>query len=247
MNRDLKGNRLSPGWQVNLAQVYGRTGEMDRAIKLIEAAYSTDSNLKDGYARLGWIKATVRDWEGAFDLMNRDIKMNQLLRTNIDGIPLDITRKLLPYKTRFNINLLTHIHLHAKSQKRFADKALGDRFSDVKVDKRALIGLIESLISTISHLKIKTIGTEWENYYQDTNYSENAFSAKKEIISKFMSRSKPHFVWDLGANNGEFSRIASERGIKTIAFDIDHGAVEKNYRHMRENQEENTNNIPDFS
>lgn len=78
MNRDYKEGRLSPGWQVNLAQVYGRTGEMDRAISLIEDAYSINTDLKDGYARLGWIKATVRDWEGAFDLMNRDMEMNRI-------------------------------------------------------------------------------------------------------------------------------------------------------------------------
>ena len=62
----------------------------------------------------------------------RDVKMNQLLRTNIDGVPLDIASKLLPLRTRLNFGLLTHIHLHAKSQQRFADKALEGPISDAK-------------------------------------------------------------------------------------------------------------------
>jgi ribosomal protein L11 methylase PrmA len=37
-------------------------------------------------------------------------------------------------------------------------------------------------------------------------------------------------VWDLGANDGTFSRIASTRGVPTIAFDIDPVAVERNYQ-----------------
>jgi ribosomal protein L11 methylase PrmA len=44
-------------------------------------------------------------------------------------------------------------------------------------------------------------------------------------------------VWDLGANTGEFSRIASNNGISTVAFDVDAAAVEKNYRHARAQKE----------
>ena len=43
--------------------------------------------------------------------------------------------------------------------------------------------------------------------------------------------------WDLGANTGVFSRIATAKEIDTIAFDVDPAAVEKNYRQTRENKE----------
>mgnify|MGYP000099034232 CR=1 FL=1 len=33
-------------------------------------------------------------------------------------------------------------------------------------------------------------------------------------------------VWDLGANTGEFTRLAAQRGIPAVAFDIDPAAVE---------------------
>jgi len=36
-------------------------------------------------------------------------------------------------------------------------------------------------------------------------------------------------VWDLGGNVGVFSRIASDKGIPTISFDIDTAAIERNY------------------
>ena len=39
----------------------------------------------------------------------------------------------------------------------------------------------------------------------------------------------PRLVWDLGANTGLFSRLSSQRGWLTIAFDVDEGAVENNY------------------
>ena len=40
-------------------------------------------------------------------------------------------------------------------------------------------------------------------------------------------------VWDLGANSGVFSRVASERGLQTLSLDSDVVAVEKNYRECR--------------
>jgi ribosomal protein L11 methylase PrmA len=49
-------------------------------------------------------------------------------------------------------------------------------------------------------------------------------------VGQYLERVQPREVWDLGANVGLFSRFASERGIDTIAFDIDPAAVEINYQ-----------------
>jgi len=54
-------------------------------------------------------------------------------------------------------------------------------------------------------------------------------TSKELIIEKMILAIKPKSVWDLGANTGRFSRLASNHGIKTMAFDIDPAAVELNY------------------
>ena len=41
----------------------------------------------------------------------------------------------------------------------------------------------------------------------------------------------------MGANNGLFSRVASKRGIHTIAFDADPAVVEQNYQKARADRE----------
>ncbi len=46
-----------------------------------------------------------------------DIRLQQLLRVYIDGLPLDLVAKLLPFGTRLNSGLAMHIHLHAGAQK----------------------------------------------------------------------------------------------------------------------------------
>ena len=169
----------------------------------------------------------------------KDVRLGQLMRIYIDGVPLDLASQLLPRSTRLNLGLLTHIHLHAGAQRRYADAEIERAKMRGGMSKQAMLGLIESLQTVIKKLEWKTGGTEWGNYYDITNYSEVAFAHKKEVIAGWVERVKPAMVWDLGANNGEFSRIASEAGIYTISSDIDPTAVEENYLRMREEKERN--------
>ena len=157
----------------------------------------------------------------------RDVRLNQLLRIYIDGIPLDLASSLLPFRTRFIFSLLSHIHLHARSQKHYADKSVD--ISGRRVSRLSFLGLISNLESAVKKLRWRPGGTEWANYYEDTNYSSDAIEHKRQIVAEFLEKIKPNSVWDLGANVGMFSRIASDKGIETISFDIDPAAVEINY------------------
>lgn len=168
-----------------------------------------------------------------------DIRLGQLLRVYIDGIPLDLASKLLPARTRFNFGLLTHIHLHASAQRRYAGKVVQKPGASSGMSKQSMIGLIESLENTVKKLKWNPAGTEWGDYYEITNYSDAAFEHKKELVSKWLDRVNPGSVWDLGANTGVFSRLASGRGVSTISFDIDPAAVEQNYRQVKSAKEQN--------
>ena len=157
----------------------------------------------------------------------RDIRLNQFLRIYIDGVPLDLASSLLPFRTRFKFSLLSHIHFHARSQKYFADKTVNT--SSWKMSRLSFLGLIDSLESAIKKLKWQAQGTEWADYYENINYSSDVLQHKKQIVAGFLDKIKPIVVWDLGANVGIFSRIASDKGIQTISFDIDPAAVERNY------------------
>lgn len=166
-----------------------------------------------------------------------DIRLNQLFRIYLDGIPLDLASSLLPFRTFFRFSLLSHIHLHAKSQKYFADKIVNT--SGHRMRRLSFLGLIDSLESTIQKLKWRHRGTEWANYYENTNYSSDALQHKKQLVAKFLDKIRPACVWDLGANVGIFSRIASSKGILTISFDRDPACVEKNYLECVKNGETN--------
>ena len=101
-----------------------------------------------------------------------------------------------------------------------------------------LAGLIESLESAVRRLQWTPGEGEWVDYYeQEHRYTDEAMAHKRELVESFLSRIQPGSVWDLGANTGMFSRLASDRGIPTLAFDLDPGAVERNYLACREKGE----------
>jgi len=167
----------------------------------------------------------------------RDIRLNQLLKTYIDGVPLDLASKLLPWKTRFSLPLFLHIHTHAKSQKRYASQSVE---TSRQMSKVSLLGLIDNLESGIRGLRWSPAGTDWGEYYeQDLNYTPAGFKEKQRIVADYLDAIQPRTAWDLGANTGLFSRLASDRGIFTVAYDIDPGAVDRNYQTIRDSGESN--------
>jgi hypothetical protein len=79
-------------------------------------------------------------------MAQRDIRLGQLLRVYIDGVPLDLASRLLPKSSYLRFPLLTHIHLHAAAQRRFTGRETkagpdGGR----QMGRNALLGLLDSL------------------------------------------------------------------------------------------------------
>ena len=164
-----------------------------------------------------------------------DINLNKLLVTNIDGIPLELCKKLLPMKASFNLLIFIHLILHASALKKHESDT---KLKPVKISKKEMEALIDTLITCVNGLKFPSVDTEWKDYYNNTNYTDDAFIQKENIIKNFIQRISPQTVCDLGANRGDFSRcITKDTSIKCLSFDIDPAAIEKNYLTVKKNNE----------
>lgn len=157
----------------------------------------------------------------------KDVRLANLLKTYIDGIPLDLTSKILPTKTYFKFSILSHIHLHAKSEKYFENSKKD--YNNKKIKITALLGLVDNLKTVITNLNLIKSNSTWADYWAKSNYSDAALNHKKQIVDSFLSVTKSHTAWDIGANDGTFSKIASSKGIQTFLIDSDPYIVEKNY------------------
>ncbi|MEE2962013.1 MAG: SAM-dependent methyltransferase [Myxococcota bacterium] len=164
-------------------------------------------------------------------LMSRvDIRLGQLLRVHIDGIPLDLASSLLPAMSKWNLSLGLHIHMHAKSQQKYAGEAVEKKHVQRKMTSRQLLGLFDGLRQTVEKLQWKPGGTEWYDYYQaNNNYGHAGLEQKERLIAELIAEADPKTVWDIGGNTGRFSRLAANHGAHVVCWDIDPGCVEANY------------------
>lgn len=166
-----------------------------------------------------------------------DVRLIDLLRVHLDGIPLDLAARLLPGKTRVSPGLLAHIHLHARAETAPARERAAGRPS--QMSDTALRALFDNLQSTVEQLNWEPGGTPWGDYYADTNYTSAAAQDKAATVRRFLERAKPaESCWDLGANDGTYSRLAVEAGLRTVAWDVDSAAVEQAYRWVRSRGED---------
>lgn len=177
---------------------------------------------------------------GPLALMSKkDIRFGLLSRQFIDGMPLDFVSNLLSMKNKITSpSLFVHIHAHAKAQKKFSNCADGATTSNIavkrRVSKTALLGLLENLSTLIKKLHYSTQATEWGDYYANTNYNHAATNNKISIVQQITAQLKPKMIWDLGGNDGFYSRIAAQHAHEVVVFDIDPMAVELNYQKTKQ-------------
>ncbi|MGF1721226.1 hypothetical protein L4D20_14400 [Vibrio kyushuensis] len=164
-----------------------------------------------------------------------DHRLGRLSELFIDGISLDLASQLLPKRTWFNFNILSHIHLHARFQGHYAlkprSKVASNAKSNSKITKRKLSALIDSLIKFINDIKCVNTPSEWSHYYDNNNYERLAMEAKESMLDTALSSlSMPiGSIADVGANSGNFSKIAAKYSKVVLAFDMDENAVEQHY------------------
>ncbi len=168
-------------------------------------------------------------------MSKRDVRLGLMLRDHIDGIPLDLAARLLPGRSRWNLGLGPHIHAHARAQARFADRGTeaataARRASVSPLRQRALI---DSLQRTVRKLDWTPAGTEWADYAENTSYGDDATAVKDDLVRRFLDEAGGEVVWDMGANTGRYSRIATGLGRRVVAWDVDPAATERHYRLIR--------------
>lgn len=169
-----------------------------------------------------------------------DVRLNRMTSVFLDGIPVDLAARMLPFRSRLDFRLLIHIHAHANSQKKFSDKKLHEATKSKTFSKRSLLGMLNNLESAVKNAKWNPKDTQWAQYYEENNNYESESMDHKVILTKeYLQTIKPKIVWDMGANTGFFSKLAVENGATVVSFDHDYGALEKNYNDVIQRKEKN--------
>ncbi|MEI9808069.1 MAG: hypothetical protein WDO16_09440 [Bacteroidota bacterium] len=90
---------------------------------------------------------------------------------------------------------------------------------------------MSSLETLITNLKSPVQKSTWSAYYEEAAQRNDYLDQKKNIITKWLDEMTDiKRAIDLGANEGEFSKLLSARKIDTIATDFDPYCINELYR-----------------
>jgi hypothetical protein len=163
----------------------------------------------------------------------RGMPHHALLRGSLDGITPAQARALLSARRR---GVFTHVVLHARLEARYGDAR--EVRSDLKragFGKALLDANMRKLEKLVRRLEFKPGRTAWTEYGSTNTYSDEEATRKAEFVRQAAARHKG-LVWDLGCNDGTYSRVAAEHADSVVAVDADHATVDGLYRALKEEQ-----------
>jgi hypothetical protein len=163
-------------------------------------------------------------------IANVDPQLSSLFNQNIDGIPLHLAVKLLPFKTKLSLGVILHIVLHSRAKSKHKEKKI------IKHHQAFNIGyvrnLTEDLVSRIEKIEWKEY-TNWSLYYEH-DVKTDYLKFKTDLIADLLSKKGSEKILDFGANDGTISRHLGNLGFDVISVDYDYASVDRNYRIVRQ-------------
>jgi hypothetical protein len=158
------------------------------------------------------------------------VPLHELTLAYPDGIPLPVAQSLLPWKSYLSLHTYLHIHLHSKISAKNGRKEK----QKIAFSQKKLLNLISSLYMLVDSLRLKETRSTWLAYYDEAGQRKNYLPQKQKIIQQWLNEiSGLKTAADLGANEGEFSKLLAEKGIDTIAADFDHFVINRLYKKIK--------------
>lgn len=160
--------------------------------------------------------------------------MGKVFTTFSNGIPLDVLKSLLPFRSRFSIQVYMHIFMQSNVSSKKEDNGSQNNFS-----KEKFLLLLKGLSSLVQSLSVKKSKSVWVDYYEETILSAQYLEAKKTLVQKFTNELNFEKLLDLGANDGVFSLLLKDKVKQIVAIDFDINCVNDLYNNIRKEKIKN--------
>jgi hypothetical protein len=165
----------------------------------------------------------------------KGIPFQPWLRGSLDGIRPSEARALLRGTDMLRAGVLRHVALHARLERDHSDgtKDLRRELREAGFDKRLVEANLKGLERLVSGLDPPDRSTEWSDYGARCSYSDDDSRKKEEFVRDVVLQRPRSLVWDIGCNDGRYSRIAAKGAAYTVALDSDRGVVDRLYRALK--------------
>ncbi len=164
------------------------------------------------------------------------IPFQHILRGRLEGIDTSEMRRLLGPTTYLRKGVLNHVVIHdALSAKLNTDsqdtrKQLATDGADTSIAKVAAT----KLLTLVRSLKSPRSDSVWSSYRNTCSYTDADTAAKTEFIASAVAGERRRLVFDLGCNDGVFSKLVAEHADQIVSVDFDPLVVDNFFRDLRQ-------------
>lgn len=163
------------------------------------------------------------------------------LRGSLEGISPAHMRGLYRARDAFRAGVLKHVMLHAAVEAKFAGKGANETSAEMEAagfSNQLSLAAVRGIRKTVAKLEWKPKGSTWHDYRETCTYTDADAEAKHRFVRAALGERRPSLVWDLGANDGAYSRVAAEVADFVVATDLDDLVVDNLFRALREERNE---------
>ena len=184
---------------------------------------------------------------------HKDVPFQGLLRGQIDGISPQQMRNLSSFRDRFRKGYPSNVFIHARLEAKYADRAseVKGEMKRANIKKEILLAQVNKMRKVVGGLEWNPPQGVWVAYGERNSYTDSDAERKDEFVREVSTSQRWPLTWDIGANNGRYSRIAAEGSDYVLALDADQGPMELLYRGLRDEGAQNiltlTMNLADQS
>jgi SAM-dependent methyltransferase len=170
----------------------------------------------------------------------KGVSFHPWLRGSIDGISPAEMRGLVSFRDRFRRGLTTNVFLHARLEQRYADKPreVKQEVKRAGMGKQLIVANVRKMRKLVTRLDWDPPEGVWVAYGERNTYTDDDAKRKDDFVREVATSREWKLAWDIGCNNGRYSRIAAEGARYVVAVDADQGPVELLYRELRDSDDE---------
>jgi hypothetical protein len=157
------------------------------------------------------------------------------LRGSLEGILPEQFARVLSWFDLFRSGAMTHVWLHARLQAVAETQvSTASSLQAHGFNKQMIQNNVAGLTRLVDRLQWKEVKSVWSDYDNVTGPVSRDGYEKEQFVEKVCASGHWKTVWDLGCNQGRYSRIAAKRSEVVLAMDADHLTIDRLYRALRE-------------
>jgi len=184
--------------------------------------------LEDGEVWVGYRQFLAQFLYPLMLTANVGVPFQPWLRGQPDGLTASQMKSVMSRRDLISKSGLLHVSMLARAERNQAGagRDVRSEFKEAGFSKEMIEANVKGLRKIVTGLTWDAGTTRWNEYATGCDHVSDQRDAKADFVAKVLEDRTLGTVWDLGANDGHFSRIAANSADVVLSLDADYAVLD---------------------